>query len=59
VFTARYGLDLLNVREANVQMVGAANNFLSRQCLMVVSGELRICKGPSRPNGDTVPPFVW
>ena len=60
MFTVRYELKLLNMSEANVvQMVDAANNIPSRQCLMVLSGELRICKGVSRRNGYTVPPFVW
>lgn len=61
MFTARYELSLLNISEANVdvQMVDAGNNIQSRRCLLVLSGELRICKGALRCNGDTVPPFVW
>lgn len=61
MFTARYEPNLVNISEANVdaQMVDAANSIPSRQCLMVQSGELRICKGASRRSGDTVPPFVW
>ena len=61
MFTARYELILLNINEANVdvQMVDAGNIIQSRQCLLVLSGELRICKGASRRNGHTVPPFVW
>jgi len=61
VFTARYELNLFNISEANVdvQMADASNTIPSRQCRMVLSGELRICYGASRRNGDTVPPFVW
>jgi len=61
VFTARYELNLLHISKANVdvKMADAANSIPSRQCLMVLSGELRICQAASRSNGDTVPPFVW
>jgi hypothetical protein len=55
VFTALYELNLLDIGAANVdvQMVDATNSIPYRQWLLVLSGELGICKGASRRNGDT------